>query len=205
MRNNYYVYAYLREDGSPYYIGKGTGRRAFQKSKRHKFVKMPEDKSNIVFLSENLTEDVALAEEKRLIAHYGRKINGGILINIGEGGEVRGRPAGWKHTEETKKKMRGKRPNANVHRGPRNLPPRKRKCIYRDKEFESFREAAEHFGVSEHSVRRYVRKREAGFVPQISHAKPCVVKGIHFDMRKTAAEYFGVSKQTIINWIKEGK
>jgi len=101
----YYVYAYLREDGTPYYIGKGCGRRAYQKSKRHKFVKVPDDKDRIVFISENLTEEDALSEEKRIISHYGRKINGGILINISVGGESRGRPAGWKHDAETRKKI----------------------------------------------------------------------------------------------------
>ena len=103
--NNYYTYAYLREDGTPYYIGKGKGKRAFYKHPtKHKFVKVPEDKTRIVFLSENLTEDEAYKEEIYLIKKYGRKSDGGILINQHPGGSG-GREPGWNHTEETKKKM----------------------------------------------------------------------------------------------------
>jgi len=46
----YYVYAYLREDGTPYYIGKGKNKRAF--SKDHS-CEIPSDKSKIVFLERN--------------------------------------------------------------------------------------------------------------------------------------------------------
>jgi hypothetical protein len=84
--NNFYVYLYLREDGTPYYVGKGKNNRAFQIAKRR--MKPPSDKSRIIFHTENLTEDQAFELEKELIAKYGRKDNGtGILRNLTDGGE----------------------------------------------------------------------------------------------------------------------
>jgi len=96
----YYTYAYLRKDGTPYYIGKGKEFRAYVKE--HGSVYPPKDKSRIIFLYKNISENQALAFEIFWIAVYGRKDKGtGILRNKTDGGD-RG---GYIITDEIRKKM----------------------------------------------------------------------------------------------------
>ena len=98
---HYYTYAYLREDKTPYYIGKGKGNRAYKK-KRGK-INPPKDKSRIIFLKQNLTEEQAFRHEIYMIAVFGRKdLGNGILHNRTDGGEG---SSGWVPSEETRRKI----------------------------------------------------------------------------------------------------
>jgi hypothetical protein len=97
----YYTYAYLREDRTPYYIGKGKGRRVYKKGRGE--VNPPKDKSRIIFLKQNLTEEEAFKHEIYMIAVFGRKDLGtGILHNKTDGGDG---VSGYEHSEETKRKL----------------------------------------------------------------------------------------------------
>jgi hypothetical protein len=110
--NDYYVYAFLRENRySPYYIGKGRGRRYIRKEGR--CVHPPTDKERIVKIKENLTEEEAFDLEVILIKQWGDN-----LYNQTEGGDG---VSGYKHSEESKQKMR------NFQKGRLKSPEHKRK------------------------------------------------------------------------------
>jgi len=88
----FYTYAYLRRGGTPYYVGKGQGNRAFVH--RNKGVRRPTDKERILILKSGLTEEEAFRHEKYMIFVFGRKDLGtGILHNRTGGGEGLSNPS----------------------------------------------------------------------------------------------------------------
>jgi group I intron endonuclease len=125
----FYVYAYLRSKDSergvkysPYYIGKGCGKRAFEKYGRT--VPAPVDNSYIVFVEEGLTEIEAFSLEAYCIQSYGRiDLGDGILRNRTDGGEG---TSGLVVSEETRCKLSDMRRGENhPSRGKRGeLSPR---------------------------------------------------------------------------------
>jgi hypothetical protein len=113
MKKDFYTYAYLRKDGTPYYIGKGKGNRAYHKNKNE--IKVP-PRERVVILKKGLTEEEAYKHEVYLIFVLGRKnIGTGILRNLTDGGEG---TSGKKLTPEQiaqRQKTRGSYPTGEAH------------------------------------------------------------------------------------------
>ena len=111
MNSVFYTYAYLREDGTPYYIGKGKGKRAYSKDNR-RYPPPPVDR--ILILKKNLSEEEAFKHEVYMIAVFGRKdIGTGILWNFTNGGEG---GSGVVVSTETRKKQSQKAKERGVPR-----------------------------------------------------------------------------------------
>ena len=73
--NEFYVYAWLKKTGEPYYIGKGKNQRAWRKGS-----------GKVQIIASNLTEPEAFAFEALLIKKLGRKdLNEGPLHNRNDG------------------------------------------------------------------------------------------------------------------------
>jgi hypothetical protein len=132
----FYTYAYLRSNGTPYYIGMGKGRRAFVK---HSNVKVPPHE-RILFLKTGLTHEEAVRHEIYMISVLGRKDKGeGILWNFTDGGEgVPGNNTGImtaisrnpNHQRETFQKMLDKDPEHQSKAG--KLGGKRRHELYPD-------------------------------------------------------------------------
>jgi hypothetical protein len=110
--NKFYVYKYIRSKnskhgpaGSPYYIGKGCGKRAWS-IKGHR-IKPPVNTDNIIFISTGISNEEALCLEKSLIKQYGRiDLGTGCLWNMTDGGDNPPGMKGKHHSAKSKTKMR---------------------------------------------------------------------------------------------------
>lgn len=138
-----YVYALLREDGTPFYVGKGRGDRWLaheadcRPGRSHKDNVIAGMKARGIAVpkrkfAEGLTDQEALALEVQIIARIGRTCDGGPLTNLTAGGdglcnpspEVRAKIAAsltgrvnGPHSEETRARI------SAAHKGKRCAPP----------------------------------------------------------------------------------
>lgn len=99
----FYVYIHKKPDGTPFYVGKGTGNRAYQFSKRtqwHKNIVEKYGRNNIIIEIVNcVNESQAFDLEKIYIKQLKR--DGVCLVNLTDGGEGH---SGFKQSQTTKDK-----------------------------------------------------------------------------------------------------
>lgn len=106
--NRFYVYLHLKPDHSVFYVGKGTGKRAWSYYLRNQHWKYIVNCHGLIveIYADNLTEEKAFSLEKELIKHYRTT---GRLANVTDGGGgVSGSHVnlGVPKTEAHKQKMR---------------------------------------------------------------------------------------------------
>lgn len=182
----FYVYLYIREDGTPYYVGKGKGKRAYVQGGRP--CKTPTDKSRIKIHTDNLTEEQAFSLEKELILAHGRKCDGGILHNQSLGGEG---SSGRIPSKETRNKMskaqlgvcksEKHRENIRLANIGENNPmwgkyykktpeqieksarAKHKRCIADGIEYDSVKEAADAHGIKYSTAKRRLQKNSFGW------------------------------------------
>jgi len=107
----FYVYQHLKADtGEIFYVGKGMGRRAFDKFHRSIYWKRIEAKHGVrvEFIKQAITELESIQLEIQTIYTYRRA--GLDLINMTDGGDG---TTGYSHTEDHRKKMSDLQTGAN--------------------------------------------------------------------------------------------
>ena len=187
---SHYIYAYLRENGTPYYIGKGSGYRAWSK---HIGLNLPKNKKLIVIMESNLSELGALALERRYIQWYGRKDNNtGILRNKTDGGE--GGDTLSNHPNKVKiiEKIIESNRNNIKHKKFGSLNPNwGNKYTHTENTKKLISEKISGRKLSEtHKNTLSIKKR-----------KETIINGLKFNSRTEAAKFYNVSLQKIKKWL----
>ena len=150
--NKYYVYQHVTHDTNiPFYVGKGQKNRAFIKNHRNKWWNSVAKSHGyrVEFIKTNLNELEAFYLENFFIKLYGRRENGGLLVNQTDGGEGQsGAIVSASHREKMRKAINGKLLK----------PVNKDNLISDYKSLKNLRKAADLHGICIATAMKYIPK-----------------------------------------------
>ena len=225
MEQKYYVYKWFIEStGEIFYIGKGSGKRYKDVSKRNQIFKQeyynifPDCKSEIIEYFD--TEDEAFSREEELIAYY-RSI-GQAKANIDKGGSG-GYKSQW--TPELRAYMSKYSPMKNPEIARKSVENRPKRAIrYKDKVYKCASDLAPIMGVSLSKVCEYAKRGYDGgynlcqyldkeYAPIDKHkqflnpaSKSVIIDDEKvFDTLQDAAKYIGGNAQCLGRALKKGQ
>ena len=205
----YYTYAYLREDRTPYYIGKGTGNRAYVSHRRKNGVDFkPRSENQILILKHFECEKDAYEHEKYLIFLYGLKINNGLLINMTNGGDGGGHikysneekeDAYYKKYKERLERYRERRLELERIRKKQNKEYYNKKAAeYREKNKEKYLEyAREYREKNREKINELQRKRRNADKEKTSKELKEYRDKNREELRRKEREYYAKNKEKI--------
>lgn len=210
--NSYYVYELRRPTGEVFYVGKGIRWRIESHENDAKknrighlynvIRKLWSDGQKVhkEKVATGLTNDTAMKLECELIAKYGRKCDGGTLVNITLGGE--GAP-GYRHGQAAKEKMsiaRRRRVTSDETRRRISASSRGRSASQETrKKISDSISGAGHWNFGKRISPEHAEKMHSAI------RKPVVVNGIRYQSISAAAEVHGIKSNSALYRITRGK
>lgn len=134
--DRFYVYVHYKvSDGKPFYVGKGTAQRAWNKSTRNEYWKRVVAKHGlrVEIVFDHLTEEESFQVEKDTILEF--KYFGYQLTNFTNGGEG---SSGFKFSDEQKEKISSAHKGRKLSDEHRNMLSESLKYSFRDKNTYTF-------------------------------------------------------------------
>lgn len=153
--NTFYIYLHIKQtNGEPFYVGKGKGQRAHTKQYRNTFWHNIVNKHgyDIIFLEENLSEEIAIEQEQYWITRIGRRdLHLGTLVNLTDGGDGQ---TGYVYTPTHRLNMS----NAQKGRTVTDITKEKISIAHKGKKHKSDRKYSKHKQHKQHIFEKDVLK-----------------------------------------------
>lgn len=200
----FYTYIHKKPDGSVFYVGKGTGNRAFSHENRNVHWERTVVKygMEVQILAYFDTEESAFREERLLIKSF--RDSGVELVNITDGGEG---SAGYKWTPEQVARWKaaiGANPMYGKKHSDDTKAKIRAKAIGRVTSDSAKAKISRKLSGRKFSDSHRAKLSEAGRGGSNPTARKCIVNGIIYECAKYAAMAIGMHKSSVARKCRRG-